>query len=173
MLDRLVTHNDRIPLTSHSLTRFHSRAPPAISVHDYLMRILKYTQLEPTPLLAILIYIDRACSRRPGFTVSSLTVHRFLISAVTVSAKAWCDSYCTNTHYAKVGGVAVQELNALELELLFMIGWRLSCDKEALQRYYVNLTDQHPNFQRLEAADDSMEVANKKPKLQKQMETNQ
>lgn len=147
MLEKLVVHNDRIPLASTGLiTRFHSRVPPSISVQAYVFRILKYTQLEPAPLLALLIYIDRACSGKPGFTISSLTVHRFLIAAATISAKAWSDSYCTNTHYARVGGLSVQELNALELELLFMLGWKLFCETDLLQNYYVNLTEQHPNF---------------------------
>jgi len=45
-----------------------------------------------------------------------------------------------------VGGVSVQELNALELELLFMMGWKLVCEEEALQRYYVNLVLQSSVF---------------------------
>jgi hypothetical protein len=31
---------------SESLTRFHSRSPPNISVLDYLRRIVKYTNVE-------------------------------------------------------------------------------------------------------------------------------
>ncbi|KAJ9098320.1 hypothetical protein QFC19_006444 [Naganishia cerealis] len=46
MLNKLMEHNDQVVLTSSSLTRFHSRAPPAISVIDYLRRIVKYTNLE-------------------------------------------------------------------------------------------------------------------------------
>uniref|UniRef100_A0A0K3CL83 FGENESH: predicted gene_11.70 protein n=1 Tax=Rhodotorula toruloides TaxID=5286 RepID=A0A0K3CL83_RHOTO len=60
MLDRLIEHNDRIPLTPNSLTRFHSRAPPNISVRDYLFRIAKYTNVEPCCLLILLPYVDKA-----------------------------------------------------------------------------------------------------------------
>jgi hypothetical protein len=48
-----------------------------------------------------------------------------------------------------VGGISLKELNALELELLFMIGWKLSCEQEKLQRYYVNLIEQHKGFVRM------------------------
>ncbi|KAI7900379.1 cyclin-domain-containing protein [Cokeromyces recurvatus] len=149
MLGRLISHNDLIPLTPSNLTRFHSRTPPNISLSDYLRRIVKYTSVEKSCLLILLIYIDRVCELHPQFTVSSLTAHRFLITAVTVSSKALCDSYCTNSHYAKVGGISTQEINALELEFLSLIDWHLSSTGPILQQYYVNLVEQHPCYERI------------------------
>ncbi|OAD75910.1 cyclin, partial [Phycomyces blakesleeanus NRRL 1555(-)] len=146
MLGRLISHNDLIPLTPSNLTRFHSRTPPNISLSDYLRRIVKYTSAEKSCLLILLIYIDRICESHPHFTISSLTVHRFLITAVTVSSKALCDSYCTNSHYAKVGGLSTQELNALELEFLALIDWHLASSGLILQQYYANLVQQHPCY---------------------------
>jgi hypothetical protein len=146
MLNQIMTYNDRFPLNPDHLTRFHSRAPPAISIQDYLARIVRYTSLETACLLCILVYIDRACKRQPTFMMNSLTVHRFVIAAVTASAKAFCDTYCTNAHYAKVGGVSCAELNALELELLCMLDWQLFCKAEVLQDYYENIVRQHPAY---------------------------
>ncbi|CAO3578732.1 unnamed protein product [Absidia cylindrospora] len=148
MLGRLITHNDLIPLTPANLTRFHSRIPPNITLSDYLRRIIKFTSIEKSCLLIILIYIDRVCERHPHFTISSLTVHRFLITAVTLSSKALSDSYCTNSHYARIGGISTQELNALELEFLALIDWRLASTGVVLQQYYANLVNQHPCYQR-------------------------
>ncbi|KAJ3089844.1 hypothetical protein HK102_005332 [Quaeritorhiza haematococci] len=105
MLFRLTSYNDRIPLTSSNLTRFHSRAPPAISIAD----------------------------------------------SITVASKALCDSYLTNSMYAKVGGITTKELNILELEFLFLIDWQLTASVEVLQNYYVNLAKQHPHFERVVA----------------------
>ncbi|KAI9094852.1 cyclin-domain-containing protein, partial [Phlyctochytrium arcticum] len=142
MLARLTTHNDQIPLTSNNLTRFHSRAPPAISITDYLCRIVKYASIERVCLLILLIYIDRMCERNRSFTISSLTVHRFIITGITCATKALCDSYLTNTMYAKVGGISTKELNVLEVEFLFLIDWHLASNVETLQDYYVNLIRQ-------------------------------
>ncbi|RCH84704.1 hypothetical protein CU098_001516, partial [Rhizopus stolonifer] len=149
MLGRLIKHNDLIPLTPSNLTRFHSRIPPNISLSDYLRRIVKYTSVEKSCLLILLIYIDRVCELHPHFTISSLTVHRFLITAVTISSKALCDSYCTNSHYAKVGGISTQEINALELEFLSLIDWHLTSTGPILQQYYANLVEQHPCYERI------------------------
>jgi hypothetical protein len=63
MLQRLTQHNDRIPLlprvhlialgflvsqcrVRESLTRFHSRTAPNISILDYLKRIVRFTNVE-------------------------------------------------------------------------------------------------------------------------------
>ncbi|PAV18514.1 cyclin-domain-containing [Pyrrhoderma noxium] len=143
MLDRLIEHNDRIPLSPEALTRFHSRTPPSISVIDYLRRIVKYTNVERTCLLITLHYIDQICARFPRFTLSSLTCHRFIITAVVVASKALCDAFSTNTFYAKIGGIRVGELNLLEKELLSNLDWRLTSTKEVLDAYYVNLIRTH------------------------------
>ena len=77
------------------------------------------------PLLSLLAYIDITCTNLPTFTLSSLTVHRFVISGITAGSKALCDVFCTNVHYAKVGGIRVGELNALEREFLRVTDWDL------------------------------------------------
>ncbi|QRW24137.1 Cellulase (glycosyl hydrolase family 5 protein) [Rhizoctonia solani] len=119
-----------IPLRPEALTRFHSRTPPGISIQDYLKRIVKYTNVERSCLLITLHYIDQICTLLPHFTISSLTVHRFVISSITVSSKALCDAFCTNSHYARVGGIKLIELNVLEREFLEKIDWRLTWPRD-------------------------------------------
>ncbi|KAJ3786329.1 cyclin-domain-containing protein [Lentinula aff. detonsa] len=143
MLERLMSHNDRIPLQPESLTRFHSRSAPGISILDYLKRIVRFTKVEKTCLLITLHYIDQICARVPLFTLSSLTCHRFIIAAVTVSSKGLCDVFCNNALYAKVGGISVGELNTLEREFLRMIEWTITCTRDLLQEYYINLVRTH------------------------------
>jgi hypothetical protein len=65
------------------------------------------------------------CGRLPRFTISSLTVHRFLIASVCVSTKALCDAFCANSHYAKIGGIKLVEFNVLEREFLSALDWHL------------------------------------------------
>lgn len=77
------------------------------------------------PLLSLLAYIDLTCAHLPTFTLSTLTVHRFLIAGVCAGSKAQCDVFCTNSHYAKVGGIKVGELNSLEREFLRVTQWNL------------------------------------------------
>ncbi|KAF8971050.1 cyclin-domain-containing protein [Flammula alnicola] len=114
MLERLMSHNDRIPLSPYK-----------------------------SCLLITLFNIDQICARIPLFTLSSLTCHRFVITSIAVSSKGLCDAFCPNNLYARVGGISVTELNVLEREFLSMIDWRLMCTREILQEYYVNLVRTH------------------------------
>lgn len=99
MLAQLMSHNDGIALHPSDLTRFHSRATPGISIAAYLRRMAKYTTLDKPCMLIILVYIDRVCERLSGFTICSLTVHRFVCAAVVCASKALCDSFSTNSAY--------------------------------------------------------------------------
>ncbi|KAJ3572384.1 hypothetical protein NP233_g3125 [Leucocoprinus birnbaumii] len=151
MLQRLMTHNDRIPLSPENLTRFHSRSVPNISVLDYLKRIVRFTNVEKACLLLTLHYIDQISSRLPTFIFTSLTCHRFIIAAITASSKGLCDAFCTNQLYAKVGGITVTELNTLEREFLSVIDWQLmsllllasQSTREVLNEYYTSLVRTH------------------------------
>jgi hypothetical protein len=146
MLMELIRINDQIPLRDGRLTRFHSRAPPGISVADYLQRLIQHATLSPPILLSMVFYIDRLCSDYPNFTINSLTVHRFLITAATVAAKGLSDSFWTNPTYARIGGIPVSELATLELEFLERVSWRIVPRPEMLVDYYCSLVERTEGY---------------------------
>lgn len=146
MLLELIKFNDEIPLKDGRLTRFHSRAPPGISVKDYLQRLTTHATLSPPILLSMVYYIDRLCALYPAFTISSLTVHRFLITSATVASKGLSDSFWTNNTYARVGGVSLKELALLELEFLWRVEWRIVPKPEVLVDYYRSLVERSEGF---------------------------
>lgn len=146
MLVELIRLNDKIPLREGRLTRFHSRSPPRISVNDYLQRLATHATLSPPILLSMVFYIDRLCALYPAFTVSSLTVHRFLISSATVASKGLSDSFWTNKTYARVGGISMPELALLELEFLWRVEWRIVPQPEALCDYYRSLVERCDDY---------------------------
>jgi hypothetical protein len=153
MLMELIRYNDGIPLRDGHLTRFHSRAPPGISVQDYLQRLTTHATLSPPILLSMVYYIDRLCALYPSFTISSLTVHRFLITSATVASKGLSDSFWTNKTYARVGGVSLKELALLELEFLARVEWRIVPRAEVLVDYYRSLVEREPLFEMEREAD--------------------
>ncbi|KAL8841784.1 MAG: hypothetical protein Q9170_000817 [Blastenia crenularia] len=146
MLMELVRFNDDIPLKDGRLTRFHSRAPPGISIKDYLQRLTTHATLSPPILLSMVYYIDRLCALYPAFTISSLTVHRFLITSATVASKGLSDSFWTNSLYARVGGVSLKELALLELEFLWRVEWRIVPKPEVLVDYYRSLVERTEGY---------------------------
>jgi hypothetical protein len=168
MLVELILINDEVLPKAGILTRFHSRydfpatasqtnlcrAPPTISVRDYLDRLICHATLSPPLLLAMVFYIDRLCLLYPAFTINSLTVHRFLITAATVAAKGLSDSFWTNHTYARVGGVSTKELAMLELDFLDRLDWNIVPKAETLDDYYRSLVTRADNFVLEDGSDD-------------------
>ncbi|SCV67295.1 BQ2448_5941 [Microbotryum intermedium] len=144
---------------------FHARNIPAISIEAYLLRILKYCPTTNEVFLSLLVYFDRMArvgleaqrlGLQPGpagpgasmggrggpaapesrpFAIDSFNVHRLVIAGVTVASKFFSDVFYTNSRYAKVGGLPLQELNQLELQFLLLNDFRLVIRVDELQRY--------------------------------------
>jgi hypothetical protein len=92
-------------------------------------------------------YIDRLCALYPDFTVTTLTIHRFLITAATVAAKGLSDSFWNNSTYARVGGIKIAELGLLELEFLYRVDWKIVPNPEVLVDYYKGLVERSPGYE--------------------------
>jgi len=70
-----------------------------------------------------------------GFAIDSYNVHRLVIAGITVASKFFSDVFYTNARYAKVGGLAVHELNQLELHFLLLTDFRLTIPLAEIQQY--------------------------------------
>ncbi|KAG0172693.1 hypothetical protein DFQ30_009920 [Apophysomyces sp. BC1015] len=134
LLNSILDTNDKISDPQH-ITHFHSRAVPNITVFAYLSRILKFAPFSNEVLLSILVYFDRIAKLKRTFTISSLNIHRLLITGIVVGSKLTSDVFYPNTRYAKVGGLPLCELNQLELEFLFLCNFDLHIRLEDLQAY--------------------------------------
>ncbi|KAI8987626.1 cyclin-domain-containing protein [Mycotypha africana] len=121
-------------------TRFHARLVPSIDIYSYLSRILKYCPCANECFLSLLVYFDRMSKNSmvltgKPFTIDSFNIHRLIIAGVMVSSKFFSDVFYTNTRYAKVGGLPVNELNSLEIEFLKLNGYNLTVPISELQKY--------------------------------------
>jgi hypothetical protein len=111
------------------LRRFDSSKFPRISISDYLQRLKKFAHFD-TAFVIALIYIDRLLAADSNFAVTQRNVHRLLIACTTVAEKYFSDVFYSNTYYASVGGVCLEELNQLEVTLLCALMWRLGVSRE-------------------------------------------
>ncbi|KAF5878137.1 putative cyclin-dependent protein kinase complex component protein [Botrytis fragariae] len=75
------------------------------------------------------------------FVVDSFNIHRLVIAGVTCASKFFSDVFYTNSRYAKVGGLPLNELNHLELQFLLLNDFRLSVPVEVLEAYGTMLVD--------------------------------
>ncbi|KAK8951635.1 Cyclin-U1-1 [Platanthera zijinensis] len=147
-LEKLVARNDGLGVAvtvgeeerkGRGLTAFVGPRRPGISIKKYLERIHSYVLCSPASLVAGFVYVDRAAHRSPELLVGSLNVHRLILTGVMVASKFFDVMPQSNAFYAKVGGVSNDELNKLELELLFLLDFRINMSSHEFESYLSHL----------------------------------
>ncbi|CAI0448907.1 unnamed protein product [Linum tenue] len=148
LLERLVKKNEML-LESNEIkdviTVFHGLRAPPVSIQQYIERIFKYSCCSPSCFVVAQIYLDRFV-KQTNVHLTSLNVHRLLITSIMLAAKFVDDAFFNNAYYAKVGGISTGELNKLEMKFLFSVDFRLQVNTTTFERYCCNLD-------RLEATD--------------------
>eukprot|EP00127_Corallochytrium_limacisporum_P000253 Clim_evm21s8 gene=Clim_evmTU21s8 len=131
----MVNQRSGLP-TDRYVTHFHSSCIPSIDILNYMRRFARYAPCTADVYLYILIYFDRALQANPSMVATLYNVHRLAITAFVIACKWSQDRYFTNSHYAKIGGLPVEELNHLELELLQEIKFDLYVSRRAIATIY-------------------------------------
>ncbi|KAL8495706.1 hypothetical protein ACS0TY_019722 [Phlomoides rotata] len=129
------TNDQHRQFQEQKMSVFHGLTRPTISIHTYLDRIFKYANCSPSCYIVAYVYLDRFMQRHPSLPINSFNVHRLLITSVMVSAKFMDDMYYNNAYYAKVGGISTTEMNFLEVDFLFGLGFHLNVTPTTFQTY--------------------------------------
>ncbi|CAI4064702.1 Pcl7p SKDI_09G1130 [Saccharomyces kudriavzevii IFO 1802] len=158
LLNRIVTANDEYAEISQQVSKdnqdellapilaFYGKSVPEISVVQYLERIQKYCPTTNDIFLSLLVYFDRISKKyghfsdrnahtKQMFGMDSGNIHRLLITGITICTKFLSDFFYSNSRYAKVGGISLQELNHLELQFLVLCDFKLLVSVEEMQKY--------------------------------------
>ncbi|EFC38187.1 predicted protein [Naegleria gruberi] len=123
VIQEISSQGDMIPIEAQQKTQFHTSLPPRISLRKYLDRIIN------------LVYMDRLVQSNPNFVISSLSIHRLLITSIMVAAKFFDDKFYSNEYYANIGGIKKEEINKLEIEFLYMINFSLHFQPPEFEQY--------------------------------------
>ncbi|XP_073147680.1 cyclin-U4-1 [Henckelia pumila] len=151
LLQQVAESNDlgRPSQPQKNISVFHGLTRPTISIQSYLERIFKYANCSPSCYIVAYVYLDRFTQRQPTLQINSFNLHRLLIASVMVSAKFMDDMYYNNAYYAKVGGISTREMNFLEVDFLFGLGFHLNVTPSTFHTYYSYLQKEmmlHPHI---------------------------
>ncbi|KAI8031959.1 Cyclin-U4-1 [Camellia lanceoleosa] len=136
LLHRVAESNDlNRPFDAQKVSVFHGLARPTISIQSYLERIFKFANCSSSCFVVAYIYLDRFVHSQPLLPINSFNVHRLLITSVLVSVKFMDDMYYNNAYYAKVGGISTREMNLLEVDFLFGLGFQLNVTPNTFHTY--------------------------------------
>ncbi|KAL6981723.1 Cyclin-U2-1 [Sarracenia purpurea var. burkii] len=149
LIERTMARNQRIAKNSSSRalprndaggTRvFDCDETPDMTIQSYLERIFRYTRASPPVFVVAYVYIDRLCQNHPEFRIGSRNVHRLLITTVMVASKFVEDMNYRNSYFARVGGLTTKEMNELEMEFLFLMGFKLHVNVCVFESYCSHL----------------------------------
>jgi len=141
VLERMVKQNEQMTENKKDdgnvtaeVTKYQALKAPGISVYNYLERIRQYANCSSECFILALIYIDRLIQSQE-FRLTSLNIHRVILTSVLLAAKFFDDKYYNNAYYAKVGGVINSEMNGLEVDFLFRINFSLYVKLEVFDKY--------------------------------------
>lgn len=135
--------NSNCDLRRESPTAFDAVTRPDMTVLSYLTRIRKYTKFDLECFPIALIYLMRLRSVGAMYAVTPHNVHRLLITALLLAAKASDDVYHTNSFMAQCGGIRVQEINHLELEMCTKLHWKVQVAAPELESIQSSLRMLH------------------------------
>jgi len=123
-LAQLIARGDK-QKNSHKHFRSSSGRLPPIGLEAYIARLLQYAPCDKEVFLTALIFMDRL-AERCGFVFNSMNIHRSYLISLMIAAKFFEDQPCDNGYFATVGGVSIQEINAMELAFLGLLEYRVS-----------------------------------------------
>ena len=113
---------------------FSTTTPPNIKLQYFFGRIKKHAKIEKSTLIIILIYADRMCTTS-GIILNPYNIHRIILGCLLLAIKYNEDLYFTNEHYAKVGGISLQELNNLEHFSFQLLDYNLYISEDIYEKY--------------------------------------
>jgi hypothetical protein len=119
---------------------FSTVSPPKVTIQYFFKRIQKYSKIEKSTLIIILIYADRMCTTS-GIILNPHNIHRIILGCLLLAIKYNEDVYFTNEHYAKVGGIPIQELNQLEYFSIQLLNFNLYISEDIYQKYLKYITN--------------------------------
>ncbi|KAJ4886146.1 Cyclin family protein [Raphanus sativus] len=128
------------------ITMFHGSRAPSMNIQRYTERVHRYARCSPACFVAAFAYIIRYLERPVATSMTrrltSLNVHRLLITSLLVAAKFLERKCYNNAYYAKIGGVSTEEMNRLERTFLFDLDFRLNITAEMFEKHCLMLQRQ-------------------------------
>ena len=123
---------------------FSTKYPPKVALQYFFGRIKRYTQIEKSTLIIILIYADRMCTTS-GIILNPHNIHRIILGCLLLALKYNEDMYYTNKYYAEVGGLSLKEINDLEYFSFQLLDFNLYVSDDIYIKYKQYISNYTPS----------------------------
>ena len=111
---------------------FDSKLIPNISILDYINRIIDYSKIEENTLIAGLIYIDKIAK---VIKITNFNIHKILFSCILIAIKYFEDEIYSNNYFAQIGGINIEELLKLELNISTLLDFQFFISEKTFEQF--------------------------------------
>ena len=120
------------------LTVFHSSTIPTVSLEAFCKSLLATPSMPCDSITStIAVVLMMRYEERSEIPVTRLMIHRLLIAAAQVAAKAHQDFIPTSGFVARATGLQTREVNRLELALLDAVDWQVNVARDDVVAFAV------------------------------------
>lgn len=125
-LEWTITPSGLLRTDAFPVSAFHGR-PLSASIEDFIRKICTCAKLDDSVVLVAAVYLSRIVEKADGeLPISSCTVHRLLLQAMTIGAKFTLDHPRSNKSMASFADIPVGKFNQLEVKFLCAIQYDLA-----------------------------------------------
>lgn len=133
-----IIHNNKLMKKKQSRGMnepLYSKIVPVLTVNKYLIRIMKYTEIENNTLIVAYLYIMKLI-KKENFVLGINNVYRLLLGATVLAKKVLEDIKLDNSYYCAIGGISNGELNMIEYSLFTRIDFDVNLKIEEVNKVY-------------------------------------
>ena len=154
--DICATNTKEFSKENNTLTKPFITINASITIKDYLERLYKYSKMNISTVILLLIYIDRI-SNINKFKLTYYIIHKLILSSMVVAIKYNEDDYFSIKYYAKLGGISKAEMINLEFYFVTLLNFNLFVKIELFNKYNDNISSADSEDEEYEELEDSSE----------------
>ena len=154
--DICATNTKEFSKENNSLIKPFITINPSITIKDYLERLYKYSKMNISTVILLLIYIDRITNINK-FKLTYYIIHKLILSSMVVAIKYNEDDYFSIKYYAKLGGISNAEMINLEFYFVTLLNFNLFVKVELFNKYNDNISSADSEDEEYEELEDSSE----------------
>jgi len=113
---------------------------PSIDFGKYVERLIQNSNvwagekhgMESIGVRSALVAIEYLS--RASVKISAMTVHRYFLTSFLIGIKLMYDYYMSNSYWANVGGISLQEINEMEIAFCVCLKWNFAVSVDAFKK---------------------------------------
>ena len=121
---------------------FISEFVPDTSIENYIIRIIKFFEIDDNNIINLIIYFDRIITNLKHYKNKNLNLLNFynIFGITALITRKYCNDYnYSNCRYAKVIGTTLITTNKMEIEVLSLIKFNLYVSDSEYKMYVSNM----------------------------------